>query len=185
VHQRQAVDQHRHVVTVRARRTASALVRTLAPGHLVLVDDLEPVVVDIRLVDERDVLGRPVVAPQDLDVILLDAQRLLDGTLVGAGDTLPEEPLPFAFAERDPVERLELPAQVRDELGLARERQVLVGLSLEDADELPLQRRLGLIRRLVRGLRDVLGDDRALGAHDDGVVAHIAAKVDHAWPPRL
>ena len=46
VHHRQAVDEDRDVVAVRA-------LRRRRPADLVLVDDLQPVVVDVRLVDQR------------------------------------------------------------------------------------------------------------------------------------
>ena len=42
--------------------------------------------------------------------------RLLDDALVGARDLLGEEPLPLRVAELDAVQRLELRAQVGDEL---------------------------------------------------------------------
>jgi len=166
VHHRQAVHQHRHVVAVGAGRAAFAL------GDLVLVDYLEPVVVDVALVDEHDVLGGPVVALQDLDMVLLDAPGLLCRSFIRARDLLREEPLPLGVAERDPIESLKLRAEVRDERGLARERQVFVGLGLQELDECLLQGGLGLIRRLLGGFRKVLGNDRALRAHGDRVVAH-------------
>mgnify|MGYP001686450665 CR=1 FL=1 len=43
----------------------------------VLVGDLQAVVVDVLLVDEPDVLGLAVVPDEGLDVVLLDATRLL------------------------------------------------------------------------------------------------------------
>jgi hypothetical protein len=95
VDHRQAVDEHRHVVAIRPSRT------TVALGDLVLVDDLQPVVVDVGLVDERDVLGGAVVALQDLAVVLLDADRLLEDAFVCAGDALSEEALRFGAAEGD------------------------------------------------------------------------------------
>ena len=101
---------------------------------------------------------------QDLDVVFLDAHGLLDDALVGAGDLLGEEPLPLGVGERDVVQRLELRAQVGDELRLAGDRQVLVRLLLQELDELPLQLGLGLVRRLGSTRPDELGDDGALGA---------------------
>ena len=41
---------------------------------------------DVRLVDQVDVLGRAVVALEDLDVVFLDAGGLLDDAVVLAGD---------------------------------------------------------------------------------------------------
>ena len=102
VHHRQAVDEHGHVVAVRRGR----------PVDLVLVDDLEPVVVDVGLVDQVDVLGRAVVALEDLDVVFLDAGGLLDDPVVLARDRLVEEPLPLGVGELDLVQRFELGAQV-------------------------------------------------------------------------
>ncbi len=125
MHERQAVDEDRDVVAGRARCSVDV--------DLVLVDHLQPVVVDVPLVDQADVLERPVVAREDLDVVLLDPRRLLDDPLVRARDLLGEEPLPLVVAELDPVERLELRAQVGDQRGLARDPQVLVGLSLRGA----------------------------------------------------
>ena len=50
------------------------------------------------LVDERDVLRRAVVTLQELDVVLLDADGLLDDAVVGTGDLLVEELLPLRVA---------------------------------------------------------------------------------------
>ena len=68
---------------------------------------------------------------QQLDVVLLDADRLLDDPVVGARDALGEEPLPLVVGERDAVQRFELGAQVGDQLAFGRDRQVLVGLLSE------------------------------------------------------
>ena len=84
VHQRQTVDQHRDVVAVRA-----------GSRRFVLVDDLEPIVVDVLLVDQVDVLDCAVVTLQHLDVVFLDAGSLLDDAVIPAGNLLGEEPLPL------------------------------------------------------------------------------------------
>src|SRR5690625_5575455 len=47
----------------------------ISASDLVLIDDLQSIVVDIRLVDQRDVLRRTIVTPEDLDVILLHTHR--------------------------------------------------------------------------------------------------------------
>jgi hypothetical protein len=52
------------------------------PFDLVLVDDLEAVVVNVALVHETDVLGRPVIAEQDLDLVLLEPSSLLHDPVV-------------------------------------------------------------------------------------------------------
>lgn len=97
-HQRQPVDQDRDVVAVGPGCPALTLV-----DHI-LVDDLQAVVVDAGLVDQHDVLRRTVVPLQDLDVVLLDADRLFDDAVIGPGDLVSEEPLPLCIGERDPVQ---------------------------------------------------------------------------------
>ena len=67
MHQRQAVDEDRDVIA-----------GVVGAGiDDVLVGDLQAVVVDVLLVDEPDVLGLAVVPDEGLDVVLLDATRLL------------------------------------------------------------------------------------------------------------
>jgi hypothetical protein len=72
--------------------------------------------VDVLLVDQRTFFDRAVVALEQLDVVLLDAHRLLDDGVVRTRDALGEEGPPLTVGERDAVECLELGAQVRDEL---------------------------------------------------------------------
>ena len=139
MHQREAVDEDGDVVAVGVASAA------LAPADLVLVDDLQAVVVDVRLVDQGDVLGRAVVAGEELDVVFLDADRLVDDALVRAGDLLAEEPVPLGVGECDAVERFELGAEVGDQVGFGGDRQVLVGLRLEQRDELAFQFGFGLV----------------------------------------
>ena len=100
---------------------------------------------DALLVDQVDVLGAAVVALQDLNVVFLDAGGLLDDAVVGPGDLLAEELLPFLVTERDLVQRLQLAAQVGDQVGLAADAQVFVGLYLQALDEVVLKLRLGLV----------------------------------------
>ena len=89
VHHRQAIDQDGHVVSVRACGAAVPLT------DLVLVDHLQAIVVNILLIDQQDVLRRAIVPLQQLDVILLDAHRLLDDAIVRPGDPLGKELLPL------------------------------------------------------------------------------------------
>jgi hypothetical protein len=72
--------------------------------------------VDVRLVEQKDVLAGAVVALQHLDMVSLDASRLLHDAVVRAGNLLREEPLPFAVGEPRLVQNLQLGAQVRLEL---------------------------------------------------------------------
>ena len=120
MNERQAVDEDRHVVPV----GVSAI-------HLVLVDHLQPVVVDVDLVGQVHVLDGAVVALEDLDMVLLDPRRLLDDAVVGAGDLLGEESLPLGVGELDVVQPRKLLAQVRLQCGRARHRQVFIRLASE------------------------------------------------------
>ena len=76
----QTIDENGDVVTI------------VIPGpitlgtHLVLVDDLETVVVDIALVNELDILRSTVIATQQLDLVFLEADSLVLNTVVGRGD---------------------------------------------------------------------------------------------------
>ena len=65
------------------------------------------------------------------------------------GDRLGEEPLPLGVGELDLVQRLELGAQVGLQRGGADDRQVLVGLPLEQLDERRFQLGLALVAALL------------------------------------
>jgi hypothetical protein len=72
--------------------------------------------VDVDLVDQHDVLGRAVVAGEQLDVVLLDADGLVDDAGVGAGDPLAEEGVHSVSENRMPLS-VRAAAQVGDEVG--------------------------------------------------------------------
>ena len=80
------------------------MLRALIPADDILIDDLEAVVVHILFVDEHYVFARAVVPFQDLNVILLYPARLFDYAVVGVGDALRKEPLPFGVGEGIAVE---------------------------------------------------------------------------------
>src|SRR5689334_4731394 len=77
VNHRQAVHQYGHVVAVAAASNA------LPVTDLVLVDDLEAVVVDVLLVDKRDVPRDAVVAFQRKLVVLLQSEGLFCDAVAG------------------------------------------------------------------------------------------------------
>ena len=54
MNQRKAVDQNRHIVAVIMPRTVCLL-------HLILVDDLQAVIVDVLFVDQRDIFGTAII----------------------------------------------------------------------------------------------------------------------------
>ena len=135
MHQRQTVHQYRHVVAV--------LMGTV--GHLILVDYLQAVVVDVGLVDELDVLRRAIIQPQVQHVALaLNHLRLVgDGHLFVANHG--QQAAPLAIREHHVVQQLQLAAKVLQQPGLVLHLHVLVALTLKLLDERLLQRRLTLI----------------------------------------
>ena len=156
MYQGQAVDQHRHIVAV-------VVLGPLLLAHLILVDDLEAVVVDVLLVDEGNVLGGAVVPAEHLHEVLLDLPGLLHDVFVGVGNGVLEELLPLAVGKLVIVQGLQLAAEVGDQVGLLVDWQIRIALLGEQLDELPLQRRLALVavgaffHRLIGGDHGVFG----------------------------
>lgn len=105
MYHRQTVDEDRDVIAV-------VVLGAVIPADLILVDDLYKVVVDIFLVDQRDVLAVAVVTAQDLNIILLQTLRLLGDTVVRIGDTVGEKACPLAVREGIAVQLLELSPQI-------------------------------------------------------------------------
>lgn len=159
VDQGQSVDQDCHVVAVRAR----------GGRGLVLVDDLQRVSVHVLLIDEVDVLRLTVVADQVLDVVLLDAPRLLDDAVARGPDGRLEEPLPLVLAEPVVVEVLEASAQVRDECSFVADPHVLVGLRPQLADQGSLQFGFALVRAALTGRGLVEAHHGGVVGKDDGL----------------
>ena len=102
VHQRQPVDEDRHVVPVGIPGAALTL------ADLVLVDDLEPVVVDAPLVDQQHILGGAVVPAKQLHVVFVDANHLFGNAVVLPGNAGGEEPIPFGIRELKSVQQFQL-----------------------------------------------------------------------------
>ncbi len=75
---------------------------------LILVNDMEAVVVDVLLVEQRDVLARTVVTLEHLNVVLLDADGLFHDAVIGSGEFLREELVPLGVGKRDVVQGFEL-----------------------------------------------------------------------------
>ena len=117
---------------------------------------------DIGLVEQVDVLARAVVTLEDLDVVGLNARGLLHDPVARASDLLGEQALPLGVAELGLVQRFELAAEVDLKLGGRRDRQVLVGLPLQQRDERGFESGLALVRRGLVGIGHELRDDRAL-----------------------
>lgn len=159
----QAVDEDAHVIAVVIARAG-----VLADGDL--VDHLQVIVVDVLAVDQGDVLAGAVVADEHLHVVLLDFAGLLHDVLIRVGDGGREKALPLLVGEVVVVQLLQLDAQVGDQLLLGVDRLVLIALFGEQAHELPLQLRLGLV-----GFR---APGRGFVGSDDGVFAGLGDDVE-------
>ena len=116
---------------------------------------------------------------QHLNIVLLYLAGLLHDVLIGVGNGVRKELLPFAVVENIVVQQLQLPSQVGDEVGLFVDGKVLVALLGEHLNKLFLQRRLTLIavRALLRRL--VGGDDGIFSSRGDYVICA------HRLPPFL
>ena len=154
MHERQAVHQDRHVVSV--------VVGAGAGG--VLVQDLQGIPVDVVAVEQHDVADRAVVQGEVDDRCLLDAARLLHDAVGLGGDMGAEEPPPVRVGEGEAVQPLDAPAQVLDERGLVGDVGVLVALLDQLRDQLVLELGLGLVGGRVVRRRGCLGADRGLGS---------------------
>ena len=88
----QTVDQDSHVIAV-------VVVSPIRRTHLILIDDLQMVVVDVFLVNKGNIFGTAVIPPQVLDMVGLDAAGLFHDPIVGIGDDLFEKSLPFTIGK--------------------------------------------------------------------------------------
>ena len=70
--------------------------RTVCLLHLILVDDLQTVIVDVLFVDQRDIFGTAIIPMQHLHVIFLNLPGLFGNMFVGVGNYITEK-LPAAL----------------------------------------------------------------------------------------
>lgn len=138
VDERKTVDEHGHVIAV-------VVLRAVVFGDYVLIGDLQTVVVNVLFVNQRDIFRTSVIAPQNLHIVLLNFAGLFRNAVVGVGNALGKEPLPFAVGKAVVVQRFELCAQVGDQLRLAMNRLVLIALLCQKADKLRFERSFALI----------------------------------------
>ena len=135
---REAVDEHGHVIAV-------VVLRAVVFGDYVLIGDLQTVVVNVLFVNQCDIFRTSVIAPQNLHIVLLHFAGLFRNAVVGIGNALGKEPLPFAVGKAVVVQRFKLRAQVGDQLRLAMNRLVLIALLCQKADKLRFERSFALI----------------------------------------
>ena len=90
MYKRQTVYQYRNIIAV-------VMLRTILCGsiHLVLINYLQPVIMNVLLIYECNILGRTIITRQDLDIILLYLPGLFYDILIGIGNGIFEEIIPL------------------------------------------------------------------------------------------
>ena len=162
VDERKPVDEHGHVIAV-------VVLRAVVFGDYVLIGDLQTVVVNVLFVNQRDIFRTSVIAPQNLHIVLLNLAGLFRNAVVGIGNALGKEPLPFAVGKAVVVQRFQLCAQVGDQLRLAVNRLVLIALLCQKADKLRFERSFALIGVGARSHRLVFCNNGVFRCFGDNV----------------
>ena len=163
VHQRQTINQNRHIIAI-------VMSGSLFLAYLILVDHLKAVVVNVFLINQGDIFGSTVIPSEYLHEILLNLPGLFHDMLIGVGNGIKKEPLPFSVGELVAIQGLQLAAQVGDEIRLLMNWKILIALLGEQLNKLPLQRRLALVAVRAVFHRLVGGDDGIFGCGGNDVV---------------
>ena len=71
------------------------MLRTIFRANHVLIDDLQPVVMDVLFIYECNILGRTVITSQNLNIVLLYLPSLFHDMLIGIDNSIFEEIIPF------------------------------------------------------------------------------------------
>ena len=85
MNQRQTIDQNRHII--------SGIMCSAA--FFILIDYLQPVVVNVLFVNQGDIHGRVVLTGQVLHIIFLNFSGLFHDSLIGIGNLAFEKAVPF------------------------------------------------------------------------------------------
>ena len=101
VHQREAIDEDRHIIAVRT-----------APRLLHLIDDLQAVATGTLPIEETDILHVPIVEAEVMAVSHVHLTRLLREAIARAIQILEAEALPLGIRELHLIEVLELETHV-------------------------------------------------------------------------
>ena len=171
MHERQPVHEDRHIIAVRVCRRILPRVRTTL--HRILIDHLQSVVMDVLLVNQTYILRRAIVTFQVLDIVRLDAARLLHDAVARWCNRRLEKAFPLRIREIIVVQCRELRAEIGDQLRLIVNGEIRIALLLEETDECPLQCRLRLVRPVRRTLLPhILREYRTLLRTRDEIVVH-------------
>ena len=140
MNQRKAVDQNRHIVAV-------IMPRAVCLFYLILVDDLQSVVMDVLLVDQRNVFGASIIPVQHLLTFfpILNLPGLLGNVLVGVGNYITEKLPPLRIGKVVVVQLFQLAAEVSNQFILGMQRQIDIALLAQQPDKLFFQFRLALV----------------------------------------
>ena len=103
MYKRQTIDKNRNIIAVImlcavvcANHTAQvALSAALGSIHLVLVDYLQPVIMDVLFIYKCNILGRTIITGQDLNIIFLYLPGLFHDMLIGIGNGIFEKVIPL------------------------------------------------------------------------------------------
>ena len=85
MNQRQTIDQNRHII--------SGIMCSAA--FFILIDYLQPVVVNVLFVNQGDIHGSAVLTGQVLHIIFLNFSGLFYDALIGIGNLAFEKAVPF------------------------------------------------------------------------------------------
>ena len=138
MNQRKAVDQNRHIVAV-------IMPCAVCLFYLILVDDLQAVVVDVLLVDQRDIFGAAIIPVQYLHIVFLNLPGLFRNMLVGVGNYITEKLPPLRIGKLVVVQLFQLAAEVSNQFILGMQRQIGVALLAQQPDKLFFQFCLALV----------------------------------------
>ena len=168
--QRQAVDQHRHIIAI-------VMSCPLLCGDGILVDDLQTVIMDALLVNKLNIFAFPVIPAEHLHIVLLNQPGLFENAGVGVCQHLVPETLPFAVRKAIVVQLFQLRPQIGNQVSLFMDGQALIAQLAKQTDKLLFQVCFALVRLRALRLRLVFGDNSAFTALGNDV------EIAHGLPP--
>ena len=138
MNQWKAVDQNRHIIAV-------IMPCAVCLFYLILVDDLQAVVVDVLLVDQRDIFGTAIIPVQYLHIIFLNLPGLFGNMFVGVGNYITEKLPPLCIRKLVVVQLFQLAAEVGNQFIFGMQRQIGIAVLTQQPDKLFFQFRLALV----------------------------------------
>ena len=167
MNQREPINEDGNVIAV-------AVLGTFLFADGILVDDLKPVVMNVLLIDERNVLGRTIITLQNLNIILLDFTGLFCNAVIRICNAIREEAFPFGIGKMIVVQLLQFFAEVTDQVCFSMNGQVLIALFAEKANEFLLQLSFTLVAVRTCLDRLIFGNNRVFTCLCDNVkVRHL------------